>query len=491
MTDRGVAIAILAVSLAGLGLAGLNSRRTGPDQPRKGGGTLPKPGWRWLWAFLLAGPVGWALSAGAERLYAGHGPGSEIDRLVFGVLLVPLVWGLVMILATAAYRRRFVAALLHSHSALGVAFSAVLYLVCLSGAVTVFAHDIDRWRDSGPAYEQMTPKAANHAAQAAFERMPKAARLFLVLPNPATPHLTILAGEEKWRADESGNILGAETEGWGEFVTDLHVRLHVPGPWGVSLVGLSGVGLSALILSGLLAHPRIFRDAFRWRRGGNPHVALADIHNRISVWGSPLFLALALSGAVFGLAQLLALDSAVLYGPEPKPSQEAAPLSDLTGPLTKLAAMRPTDAPLYAEIDAPGTTAQQIRLYATPPDRLIYGERYDFDAAGMLTGTLGFADGALGRQVFASLYPIHFGSFGGAWLRIVYGLAGLGLAIVCASGVDIWLVRRKISGWPARVWPGVVWGTPAMLALTAVTVPSPALFWGGLAAVVLGLAAKR
>lgn len=492
MTDRDVAMAILAVSLAGLGLVGLKSRRTGPDRPRKSGGALPKVTWRWLWVFLLIVPAGLALTVGFTRLYATHGPGSEVNRLVFGVLLAPCVWGLATILATADYRRRFVAALLQSHSVLGLGFSAVLYLVCLSGAVTVFANDIDRWRESGwPAYERVTPEAVGRAAHAAFERIPGASRLFLVLPSDAAPHMTVLAGGQKWRTDAEGTLLGTAPEGWGEFVTDLHVRLHVPGIWGVSLVGLSGVGLTALILSGLLADPRLFRDAFRWRRGGNPQIALADLHKRIGLWGTPLFLALALSGAFLGLAQLLATNTGVLYGDDPTPSQEAAPLADLTGPLTLLAATHPDDRPHYAEIVAPGTTAQRVRLYSTPPDRLIYAERFDFDASGKLTGTLGFADGELGRQVFASLYPVHFGTFGGPWLRVIYGLLGLGLTVVCASGVDIWLMKKRISGWPARVWPGVAWGAPALLTLTAVTVPSPFLFWGGLAALLAVLAAAK
>jgi uncharacterized iron-regulated membrane protein len=90
--------------------------------------------------------------------------------------------------------------------------------------------------------------------------------------------------------------------------------------------------------------------------------------------------------------------------------------------------------------------------------------------------------------MFASVYPIHFGTFGGLPVRLLYGLFGIGLSIVCAGGVDIWLTRARISGWPARLWPGVAWGSPALLALTAATVASPALFWGG-QALLLGILA--
>ena len=505
-SDRGAAMGLLAVSTLGLLAVGLISRRDGPLDTPGTGGALPRVTWRWLITILLAGPGGFALSSAAELLYVAQGPGPEVDRIVFGTLLLaPLVWALALIAASADWRRRFVAAMLHSHSVVGLAFSAVLYWVCLSGAVTVFADDIDRWDQTDlPSYERMAPEAVERASRAAYDLAKTPPRLFLVLPTPTAPHTVVLAGEDKWRADADGTLLGPAPEGWGAFVTDLHVRLHVPGTWGYSLVGLTGIGMTALIISGLLAHPRIFRDAFRWRRSGNLRVSQADLHNRIGVWGAPLFLALALTGAFLGLAQLVILVNAQmlhggdmgaatrpLYGDTGPVSGDPAPLVDLTGPLRQLEAMHPDYRPLYAEISAPGTTGQRVHLYAVPPNRLPYAERFDFDAGATFAGVLGMAGGEIGRQVFASVYPVHFGTFGGLPVRLLYFLFGIGLSVVCAGGVDIWLTRSRISGWPARLWPGVAWGAPALLALTAATIASPALFWGGQALILVLLAVKK
>lgn len=503
--DRGAAMGLLAISAIGLAVTGLTGRREGPLTRAGADGALPRPDWRWLIVTLLAGPGGFAISTGAELLLAGHGPGLEVDRTIVGMLfLAPLLWAAVIILASVDRRRRFVAALLHSHSVVGLAFSAVLYLVCLSGAVTVFADDINRWEESGwPSYPRMEPEAVNRAAQAAYDLAKAPPRLFVVLPTATSPHTTVLANEEEWRADADGTLLGPAPKGWGEFVTDLHVRLHIPGLFGTSLVGLSGIGMTALIISGLLAHPRLFRDAFRWRRGGNPRVSQADLHNRIGVWGAPLFLALALTGAFLGLANVLltanaqifhggdiAAASRPLYGDTGPVSGDPAPLADLVGPMRRLEALRPDYVPLYAEISAPGTTGQRVHLYAVPPRRLAYGERFDFDERNQFAGTLGMAEGEMGKQIFASVYPVHFGTFGGPPVRVLYFLFGIGLSVVCAGGVDIWLTRSRVSGWPARVWPGISWGSPALLALTAATVASPLLFWGGLGLllVLLGLA---
>ena len=495
--DRGAALSVLAVSGSGLIITGLTNRWNGPADPAGGDGALPRPTWRWLGVFLLAGPVGFGLSTAAELLYADHGLGGESDRLVFGTLiLVPLLWGAMMILASVDWRRRFVAALLHSHSVLGLTFSAVLYLVCLSGAAAVFNHDIDHWEESGfPSYSRMEPEAIDRAGRAAMQAVPGAPRLFIVLPTETSPHTTVLAGGKAWRADQQGALLGPPPEGWGDFVTEMHVRLHVPGALGLSLVGLSGVGMTALILSGLLAHPRLFRDAFRWRRGGTLRVSQADLHNRVGVWGAPLFLALALTGAFLGLANMLvtinaktlyggdmALANRPLFGTPGPASDDAAPLVDVIGPLREIESLHPDFTPHYVEVGAPGTSGQRVHLYFVPPRRLAYSERFDFDEENHLAGTLGMAEGELGRQAFASTYALHFGSFGGVPVRILYFLFGIGAAVVCAGGVDIWLTRARISGWPARLWPGIAWGSPALLALTAATVPSPTLFWGGLAA---------
>jgi uncharacterized iron-regulated membrane protein len=70
-------------------------------------------------------------------------------------------------------------------------------------------------------------------------------------------------------------------------------------------------------------------------------------------------------------------------------------------------------------------------------------------------------------------------------VRIAYGVLGLALTYVSATGVTIWLARRRDRGRPApgleRAWMGWTWGAPAALALAAVTspwLPVAAVFWG-------------
>ena len=75
-------------------------------------------------------------------------------------------------------------------------------------------------------------------------------------------------------------------------------------PGGI-LVGLIGVALLSSLISGILAHPRIFRDAFHLRLGGSKRLQEADFHNRLGVWALPFHIIISLTGAFLGLTTII------------------------------------------------------------------------------------------------------------------------------------------------------------------------------------------
>jgi Mn2+/Fe2+ NRAMP family transporter len=89
------------------------------------------------------------------------------------------------------------------------------------------------------------------------------------------------------------------------FVTELHYYLHLPSTIGFFIVGVAGAGLLALIVGGLLSHPRILKDAFHLRLRGAKRLSLTDLHNRLGVWAAPFHFVIALTGAMIGLGQVL------------------------------------------------------------------------------------------------------------------------------------------------------------------------------------------
>jgi hypothetical protein len=80
--------------------------------------------------------------------------------------------------------------------------------------------------------------------------------------------------------------------------------LHLPRSWGGFIVGLTGVALLSLI-SGILSHPRVLRDAFHLRLGGSRRLQEADLHNRLGVWALPFHVIVSLTGALLGLSTII------------------------------------------------------------------------------------------------------------------------------------------------------------------------------------------
>jgi len=380
---------------------------------------------------------------------------------------------------------RFVARMLNGHAAIGLATAALLYVLCLSGTLMVFHQEFARWEQPDiPEFDRVDGAAAAAAAAAALQRAEGEPHdLFVRLPIAGMPRLAFGVDGEAWYADANGRPLGPKRHPWTDFIERLHYYLTLPSTAGIALVGFLGVLMTALVISGLLAHPRLFRDAFKLRLGRNRLIGQTDTHNRLGVWAAPFHLVIAFTGAALGLAVTVATAMATvgtaerplavfesIFGPEAVEDPRPAPLPDIARALDSFERRHPSLEPWFVSIHHPATRGQATDLLARHPRRLIYGETYQIDDDGRLIGNTGLSDGPIGQQAFASLYPLHFGTFGGLPVKLIYGVLGLLAGVMVASGGNVWLLKRRQRGRPAavleRVWPAVVWGTPAALAAT-------------------------
>ena len=184
---------------------------------------------------------------------------------------------------------------------------------------------------------------------------------------------------------------------------DLHYYLHLPMTLGLTIVGLLGVMLLGAVLSGLLAHPRIFRDAFTFRFNGNHRLTQADLHNRIGVWTSPFIISSALTGAMLGLALIISTAIAYIdydgdveavfepvFGEDAKENDAPAPVADIAAALAYMQEAFPDTEPVYVILHEPMTAGQKLQILAEHPERLIFGDYYNFDADGAYLGNVGW-----------------------------------------------------------------------------------------------------
>lgn len=387
---------------------------------------------------------------------------------------------------------------LSGHSWLGLLAGALMYLTCLSGTVAVLYIDFERWEQPAApefltydsailerAYAEMLQRGAEDTHHVTFD-----------LPTKEMPRATISTDTRAWFVNSDGSLSGELRHDWTHMLTDLHNTLHLPYNIGFKVVSLLGALLCGLIISGFLSHPSIFKEAFSFRRQGSWRLEQVDLHNRLSVWGAPFHLMIAITGAFFGLTVLFRMVAGVafldgdaldayykIYGSEPEVVNEEIVPPAISRAVDQVRERFPETPPYTLTVDHADEPEAMFMIVGTRHyDRMIRGEQHRFDAAGNYLGNIGYSDGEPGRQAVNSIYRLHFGSFAGWLVKLLYIGFGLALTVVAATGINIWLIRRKTRDYLNNLWVGVIWGAPAALALTAVAgvllnLPAAALFW--------------
>ena len=384
----------------------------------------------------------------------------------------------------------FVRAVLSGHSLLGLSFAAVIYIVCLTGTLAVLERELEQWEQPDvPAMTQASGQAVRNAlGQAMARARGPVEHAYVYLPEPALPRLSVVIDDERgdttWIADDKGDLKALAAHPWTEFLAQLHVNLHLPRSWGGFIVGLTGVALLSSLISGILAHPRVLKDAFHFRRGGSLRLQEADLHNRLGVWALPFHVVVSLTGALLGLTTIIVgvLALAVFQGdvskayalfmpPEPVRNQAPAPVPDVARALAETRRIAPASIPRFIGLEHPGERGAGILVYGLTPRNLGARDTFLFDREGTLIQARPAAASSVGEAIIGALGYLHFGWFGGLPLKIAYMLLGFSLTAVTSSGVTIWLARRRDKGRPAphweRIWATLVWGQPLLLSLTA------------------------
>lgn len=377
----------------------------------------------------------------------------------------------------------FVKKMLSAHSVVGLVVGAIMYLICLTGTLIVAAEWFERWEQPHISeYQSFPVENISTAVNRSLEKLEKKPEsLFVVLPNPILPRVHVAVEENEWYVNADGSLSDPPVEGWTHLVRELHVSLHLPETVGVIFVGIIGAMLISLIISGVLAHPRIFKDAFKMRWGGNRRTEQVDLHNRLSVWGLPFHIMIAVTGAMFGLMSILVIiasnafyngDAEALveeiYGADPVIDAAIQNIDFATG-FENLKTVAPEATPIFVVVNRVGTRAQNYEIAATLPGRFAYSEMYRFYANGEYAGSQGLTEGAVSRQMVYSIYRLHFGHFGNSLVRLVYILLGFMLTVISVTGINIWLVRRGGRDWINDLWCGIVWGVPLALCVAANT----------------------
>lgn len=345
------------------------------------------------------------------------------------------------------------------HGWAGLLLGWVLYVMCLAGSLAVFRPEIGSWmrpetRDRAPA-----PQAVA-AAVGWLQQHADAPAWFLYAPGPRTNTV-----EAVWfhglsytlRALDPVTGLPAlrQTRG-GEFFYRLHFELQLPYPWGRLLACLATAMMLLALITGVIAHRRIFRDFFTFRPGRRQRAWL-DAHNALGVFALPFHLMITFTGLVtlFSLAMPWGVHAA--YGDD-----SAAMFQDLIpGAISRPPTGRPGTlapiAPMIAEAERRfGDRDAGLISVLNPKDAASLVLVYQADDGGIATSPEAISfEGTTGRvladyrevrpvvKAYDVAYGLHLVRFATPLLRWLYFVAGLMLTAGIATGLILWIVKRR------------------------------------------------
>lgn len=349
---------------------------------------------------------------------------------------------------------RRISLLLHRY--VGLYLGAVIVVLSLSGSVLVFRGEIDAWLHPDvlrvdPTTERVSVDRVAEGVETAF---PDDGVRFIRLPqSPREPYevwLTTRAHERVFVDPASGSILGHwdERETLTGWLFGLHTDLFA-GTVGVWVVGLSGLALALLCVSGLVLW---------WPGVRNWWMAVTvkakrlnyDLHRAGGFWTLLFVLVIALTGAglIFYVSagHLLHWMTGSTMTSEPPPAVATADAERISlasafqTAQDELPGATPTF--LYAPQSAQDPVLVRFRMQGElhPNGRsYVYVDPY----RGAVLRTDRAVEGPLGQQLLHALYPLHIGSFGGIAVKMLYALLGLVPAVLTATGVIIWYPRWR------------------------------------------------
>ncbi|QNP47915.1 PepSY-associated TM helix domain-containing protein [Diaphorobacter aerolatus] len=356
------------------------------------------------------------------------------------------------------------------HSWVGIVCGLLLFIAFYAGAFSMLEPEIRQWTQ--PAVSKLDVSAdSDQAVQQFLAQHPDAkGRLSLRLPgaDSATPLLRLSTREsEQWfELQRDGKVREAgvtrEADNSGNFVDYLHRKGGLPLPleWAEPVIGVVSLLYALALFSGIVVLlPSLVKDLFYLRIGANFKRMWLDVHNLLGVASLPFHIVIALSAAVFGLHDwIYAAQDRFIYrdGLQATVQRDGVKHPDVQRsqwlPPTELIRQVREQAPNFEPValDYVGLGGKRtVLMMAGSDDRHFKrGAQYGMAFVNLATGQIYdrmYFPGEKGSALSASLvsfFSLHFGSFGGNPVRVLYVLLGLSGALIFYTGNLLWIESR-------------------------------------------------
>ncbi len=366
------------------------------------------------------------------------------------------------------------------HTWTGLIAGMALFICFFAGAMTMFKGTLDRWATPPGAQAQWV--AGDQwllLMQKTLAAHPEAAKGFTLHLQPsenigaplvwdANPERSRFDPQAPWGAtlDEQGELVTApfSTSPMANLVDMLHQTAGIPGDghhlFGVYVMGAIGVVYALALVSGLVVLlPTLVKDFLALRRGKNLKRFWLDAHNVIGLTSLPFHLMIALTVIVFAFHDFL-YDALSLTTYKERPLFEMHEHHDrgvetvagnLLPPQTLLANLQqaaPDFIPREMQYLGPVSEHAEVRIGGENLDHMVRGADRGFAAMDPYTGELEGTEYLPGHEnawtdIVISIFALHFGSYGGAFMRWVYVFMGLAGAFLFYTGNLLWVETRR------------------------------------------------
>ncbi|MEM7781101.1 MAG: PepSY-associated TM helix domain-containing protein [Pseudomonadota bacterium] len=371
------------------------------------------------------------------------------------------------------------------HSWTGVSIGIIMFFVCFTGSIALFHHEFEPWEDDQrrgeivanpvPIHDTLEEFVETNSSELGIEP----AFVNVSLPHGEHGHYDLFVsgpdaeGEFQFTqgrfSTTTGEELAFREEGANRLLFDLHRDLAWPDALGGRqvgriLVGLVGIAFLLLILSGVIAHTKITKELFTLRYLKSVRLKWQDSHKVLGLWTSPFAAMIALTGAFLGvIALLLPLMAFVVMQGDQEALIEKLGLAQtepagISAPMISVDEIGPRLHPetgnelSFVQYSNWGDQNAEARLSYKAETRLIYSDQIIVSAVTNEERPNAdiFMTGGPFAYVLATFSPLHYGTYGGIMLKLIYFVLGMGLAVMSALGNMMWIERRRHGGEGAK-----------------------------------------
>ncbi|MEM6526094.1 MAG: PepSY-associated TM helix domain-containing protein [Bacteroidota bacterium] len=364
----------------------------------------------------------------------------------------------------------------HTHTVAGIVISFALFVIFYAGAFSLFKHELAQWENQTlrQGYQEDFPIEKGLRKVDSLYAIDRDQQLFIKLPTELNPLITISGTSQKTTADSTGNDffqvhIGPSLEvihkddsqtTVGTTLYHLHYFRQL-GLAGQFISGLIGLFFLFAIISGVLIHwTKLLTRFYAFIKEGAWKTIWTNAHTVLGILGLPFQIMYAVTGAFFGIVAIAFLPY-LIFGD-----------FDLNEAEKEISIYKKIqldeNASDYEHLDI-GTLYQKVKeAYPSFTVKSVvmnhYGKEdaianwYIEDYKGVSSrGTIAMymKDGIILdeytvfpyeksyiQHVYNYSHALHFGTFGGYLIRVLFFILSLLTCFMIISGVMIWRTAR-------------------------------------------------